>query len=104
MDSALLIGLIALVTTLGAIVLGARADARGRGRLAAAARRTAHAMGMAAIFLAANVVVGLVAVAVLPGLLSRFVSRYPLGDVSLVGVSLLQGVMVAAWREAGGDP
>ncbi len=99
MDSALLIGVAALLTTAAAVALGAAGGTGGRGRLAGAARRTAAAVGMATIFLAANVGVGLLVVEVAPDLLSRFVSRYPLGDVSLVGISLLQGLMAAAWRD-----
>jgi hypothetical protein len=54
--------------------------------------------GMAALFLAANLALGVVIVLAIRGMSSMFVSIYLLDDVALLGLSILQGAVFCCWR------
>lgn len=87
-------------TSMAALILGLRIRGlSGRG-LRDALRLTAEALGVGFLFLAANV--GLGALATLAGRAvgAPFVSLYASTDVTLLPLSLLQGLVVRLWAES----
>ena len=96
--AAVTILILVLLTSAPAYLVGVR-----RLRLVAAALRPAGAgvlegLGWGAVFFGANVLVGVLAIAIFRVVTGRFVSVYGLNDVLLVALSLLQGLWFQAWR------
>jgi hypothetical protein len=94
MSSALLV-LLAATTSLLAVLIGRGSGSRGLGR---AFGLTLELVGIAALFLAANLGLGVALVLAIRGFSPFFVSIYVLNDVTLVALSLLQGAVFFCWR------
>jgi hypothetical protein len=90
---------VALVTSAAAYALGTRALHRSPRRLRAAVSATLELIGVSALFFVVNVVVGALAIGAVRGLTSTFVSIYHVSDVSLLVLSLVQGLLFAGWKE-----
>lgn len=97
MESLLVLFLVALSSAaacvLGIRVLGLRAAA-----LSQALGTALDCLGTAALFLAANVALAVGTVLLLRAVGVGFVSVYRTADVTLLGLSLLQGLVFEAWR------
>jgi hypothetical protein len=87
------------VTSLGTFLFGARGlGLSGRG-LRAAAGKTLECVGVTLVFFLANLGAGM-AITLLGRLLTRgFVSLYLANDVTLLVLSLFQGLTFQRWRE-----
>jgi hypothetical protein len=92
--------MLAVTTSLlaGFLVPEAVAGNRSLGRAVLAVLEMA---GIAALFLAGNLVLGAAIVLAIRGASSVFVSIYMLNDVSLVALSILQGAVFFCWRRRG---
>jgi hypothetical protein len=86
-----------LVTSLAGLLLGFGRRLTCPGLLRAA-RLGCEILGLATLFLVANVALGLALVLALRQWSSAFVSAYPLQDVTLAILSLLQGLVFGLWR------
>ena len=96
--AAVLLILVAL-TSLGAYRLGVRALRLSPGTMPCAIRRLLLGVGLALMFLAANAVLGVTAILAARAT-GRSVTPYLISDVTLVILSLLQGLVFAHWLEA----
>lgn len=96
--SLLVPGLAVAVTSGVALGLGMRRGRLTIPRLLHAAAGACELLGLAAIFLAANVAVGLALVLAVRWWTNIFASAYAVQDVALVGLSLLQGLVFGLWR------
>jgi len=94
MSSALLV-LLAATTSLVAVLIGRGSGSRGLGR---SFGLVLELVGIAALFLAGNLVLGVALVLAIRSFSSLFVSIYVLNDVALIAVSLLQGAVFFCWR------
>ena len=97
LQSVELIGLVVLLTSSIACTLGARWLGLTYSALADGALKTLETVGAGVMFFVANITAGMFVIAV-ARLAGWFVSPYVLGDVSLVGLSLLQGIVFAWWH------
>ena len=90
---------IALVglTSLAAYLAGTRAFGLPRPALAGAARATLEAIGMAAVFLVANLGLAALAIGLVRGGAGHFISVYAVDDLAVGGASLLQGFLFRWW-------
>lgn len=87
------------ITSLGGFLLGARAFGLSAGGLRAAVGKTLECVGLTIIFFLTNLLAGM-AVVLLGRLLTRgFASLYLANDVTLLVLSLLQGLTFQWWRE-----
>lgn len=89
------------LTSLAAYLLGARRLGLSRPGLGAATRATLEAVGLGVLFLAANLTLATLAVALARAVTGGFVSVYAIDDLALVAVSLLQGLLFRGWRDRG---
>jgi hypothetical protein len=87
------------LTSLGAYGLGVRVLRLSPGTLPCAMRRLLLGVGLALLFLAANAVLGMTAILATRAT-GRFITPYLINDVTLVILSLLQGLVFAHWLEA----
>jgi hypothetical protein len=71
--------------------------------LGKAGLRTLETVGIGAIFFVANLATGMIVIAAVRGLTGFVVSHYILRDVSLLSLSLLQGVVFAWWHGSSGQ-
>jgi hypothetical protein len=94
-----LIGLVVLLTSSVACTLRARWRGLTYPALVHAVLKTLETVGAGAMFFVANITAGVFVIAV-ARFTGWFVSPYILGDVSLVGLSLLQGIVFAWWHGA----
>ena len=85
------------LTSAVAFTLGARWFRLSRSSLGTAGLKTLETVGAGTIFFGVNLVAGMMIIAAADALTGSFVSRYILGDVSLLGLSLLQGMVFAWW-------
>lgn len=99
MGSLALIGIVAL-TSLGAYVAARRCLGLRRDTLPAAIGETLECVGLAAIFLALNLAVGVALVFGVRILSGRFISVYGLSDITVVVLSLLQAFFLQSWRRS----
>jgi len=88
----------AVACTLGAIWFGLPGSS-----LRNAGLKALETVGAAAVFLGANLAAGMIVIAALHTLTGSLVSHYILGDVSLLGLSLLQGMVFAWWSSGAHD-
>ena len=88
----------AVACTLGVISFGLPGSS-----LRSAGLKALETVGAAAMFFAANLAAGMIVIAALHALTGWFVSHYILGDVSLLGLSLLQGMVFAWWSSGARD-
>jgi hypothetical protein len=94
-----LISIVAL-TSLGAYVVATQRLGLRRDTLPAAIGETLECVGLATIFLAGNLAVGVTLVFGIRVLSGRFISVYGLSDITVVVLSLLQGVFLQSWRRS----
>jgi hypothetical protein len=87
------------VSSVGLYLLGRRALGLPAGTLGAAAGRTLEWLGLVVLVFAGNLALGLLAILSARVLTGGFVSLYLAGDVTLLVLSLLQALLLAAWRE-----
>ena len=99
-----LIGLVVFLTSAVACTLGARGFGLRCSALGKAGLKTLETVGVGTIFFGANLAAGMMIIAAADALTGSFVSRYILGDVSLLGLSLLQGMVFAWWYSASEQP
>ena len=92
-----MIGLVVFLTSAVACTLGARWFRLSRSSLGKATLKALETVGAGTIFFAANLAAGMMIIAAADALTGWFVSHYILGDVSLLGLSLLQGMVFAWW-------
>jgi hypothetical protein len=92
-----LLGL-AVATSLIAYLAGRVALGLSLPTLASAVARAFELIGMSMLFLAINVAVGLFLILAVRTLTPVFLSVYLLNDTSLVGISLVQGLVFETWR------
>ena len=99
MVSLALIGIVAL-TSLGAYIVATRRLGLRRDTLPAALGEMLECVGLAAIFLAGNLAVGVAFVLGVRIFAGWFISIYGLNDVTLVVLSFLQAVFLQSWRRS----
>ena len=99
MGSLALIGIVAL-TSLGACIVATQRLGLRRHTLPAAIGEALECLGLAVIFLAGNLAVGVALVFGLRILTGRFISVYGLNDITLVMLSLLQALILQSWRRS----
>jgi hypothetical protein len=90
--------LLAVLTSAAAYMLAGRAGKRRSGALRPALGRTLEVVGLAVVFLVANLAAGLLIVLLVRGVSGRFVSAYVLNDDTLLILSTLQGLIWSFWR------
>lgn len=95
-----LLPLLAVVTSAAAYVIGVRVWRRRPWALRQALRHALEVIGLASVFLVANLAVGVLIVLLVRGISARFVSAYVLDDETLVVLSALQGMLFSFWRHA----
>lgn len=100
MEELLVLGSV-VSTSLMAWWFGRRVVGLSRVRFTALLVGTFESLGLTVIFLVLNLALGIVSVLAIRGLTTRFVSLYTFGDVGLVLLSLLQGLIVRSWWQAG---
>jgi hypothetical protein len=88
------------LTSLGAIVLEARRQARAAATLRGAASKALEAVGLTVVFFLANVATGALLTVGARALEVTFISIYLSTDVALLVLSLLQALVYQRWREA----
>jgi hypothetical protein len=86
------------LTSMGGCAVGIRRLGLRPDRLRAAIASTCQLAGMAIVFLALNVALGLAAVFLARGVLRVFVSVYVLNDAYLPLLSVIQAVIFESWR------
>ena len=91
-----------VVTSLGAYAVGVRRLRLSPRRLGASVLMVFQLVGMSAIFFALNVALGLAGILAVRTMTERFLSVYLLNDVTLGGLSVLQGVLFECWRASWG--
>jgi hypothetical protein len=94
-----LIGIVAL-TSLGAYIVATQRLGLRRNTLPAAVGETLECVGLAVIFLAGNLAVGVALVFGFRILSGRFISVYGLNDITLVVLSVLQALVLQSWRRS----
>jgi uncharacterized membrane protein len=99
MESSLVLALISL-TSSAAYLLGTRGLGLERRGLGAAALHLLEYLGAGAVFFAVNLVVGGGLILLARRAQSHFVSLYLVDDVSVLALSVLQGLVFQAWRAA----
>jgi len=87
------------LTSLGAILLEVRRQARPFVSLRAAAARALEATGLTLVFFLANVATGALLTVAARALKVTFISIYLSTDVTLLVLSLLQALVYQRWRE-----
>jgi len=88
----------AVACTLGVISFGLPGSS-----LRNAGLKALETLGAAAMFFGANLAAGMIVIVALHALTGSLVSHYILGDVSLLGLSLLQGMVFAWWYSGARD-
>jgi hypothetical protein len=86
-------------TSLGTFLLGARALGLSGSGLRAAAGKTLESVGLMLAFFLTNLMVGMAVVLLERLLTRRFAPLYLAGDMTLLVLSLLQGLTFQWWRE-----
>jgi hypothetical protein len=95
-----MIGLEVVLTSAVACTLGAMWFGLPWCSLRNAVLKALETVGVAAVFLGANLAAGMLVISALQALTGWFVSRYTVADVSLLGLSLLQGIVFTWWYTA----
>jgi hypothetical protein len=91
---------VVFLTSAGAGAFGATWFQLSSSSLRSAGLKLLETVGAAAVFFGANLAAGMIVLAALHALMGWFVSHYILGDVSLLGLSLLQGIVFTWWYSA----
>jgi hypothetical protein len=92
--------LLTATTSLGAVVVGARALGLARGRLKTAARCALEVVGASVVFFVVNLMVGLPVILAVRAFTGQFLSVYLLNDLMLIVLSTLQGIVFCGWRRS----
>lgn len=87
------------VTSAAALWIGTQWLRLRPGELAPAVGKMLECLGMMLVFFLANAVVGLVAIIGGRSLTGAFVSTYAMNDVTILGISFIQGLLFHCWRE-----
>ena len=95
---------LATLTSLGAVLAGARGLGLRPGTLGAALIRGAELVGAALLFWLANVALGMTLTLVARNVGLGFVSLYLNTDVSILIVSCVQGLVFECWRQGAARP
>ena len=103
MREGFLLLLIAL-TSAGAWAVGARGLGLESRALGGAVGRMLESLGMIVLFLAANLLVGGLLILGARSVGPAFVSLYLADDVTVLALSVVQGLVFQAWRETGRRP
>jgi uncharacterized membrane protein len=90
--------LIVGLTSLGAYLVATRFTDLRRADLQGAVTETLECLGLVVIFFVANLSVGAALILSLRSLSGQFISVYIVDDVTLVILSILQGVVFHRWR------
>jgi hypothetical protein len=99
MEQSFILVLVGL-TSVGAYLVGVKRLGLSRTGLRTAVGRTLECMGLALGFFVVNLAVGMTIVLVGRLLTREFVSLYYANDVSLLVLSVLQGLTFLWWRQA----
>src|SRR5712692_7023947 len=99
-----LIGLVVVLTSVLAYKLGPRWFGFTRLSLGEAGLKAFETIGAGAAFFGANFVAGMIIIAAVNALTGWFVSHYILSDVSLLGISVVQGIVFTWWYSASERP
>ena len=89
---------IAVLTSIGAYLVGSRWLGLSRRGLRKAASRVLETIGLAIVFLAVNLAATLALVGAVRLMTGIFVSPYVTDDVTWLGLALLQGLTMQWWR------
>lgn len=92
--------ILAGITSATALWIGTQGLRLRPGDLAPAVGKMLECLGMMLVFFMANAALGLVAIIGGRSLTGAFVSTYAMSDVTLVGISFIQGLLFYFWREA----
>jgi hypothetical protein len=92
--------ILAGITSTAALWIGTQGLRLRPGDLALAVGKMLECLGMMLAFFMANAVLGLVAIIGGRSLTGAFVSTYAMSDVTLLGISFIQGLLFYCWREA----
>ena len=95
MASLTIISLVIGTSALAYLLLGQ--PGRGNGRLRFAIAQATAFVGAGVVFFVANIVLGLLAVLAFRASTGQFISIYVLNDISLLLLSLLQGLVFRTW-------
>ncbi len=90
--------LLVSMTSIAAYLFGRHRLGLERRRLGMAVLSVLELIGLSLLFFAVNVGVGLASILAARELTPAFFSVYTLNDVSLVGLSALQGLVFGFWR------
>jgi hypothetical protein len=85
------------LTSLAAYLVGTRRLGLPRPGLGIAVQATLEAIGMGVIFLALNLGLGILAIALVRAGRGHFVSAYTIDDLALAMISLFQGIIFRWW-------
>ena len=96
MDQILLL-LLVVFTSVGALWVGRKGLGLSASVLRQAVWTTLDGMGLTVVFLVVNLTVGGIAILAIRLVTGRFVSLYLLSDATLLGLSLLQGLILLSW-------
>jgi hypothetical protein len=96
-QSIVLIAFVVLLTSAVARTIAVSWLSLDRLSLGRAGLKTLETVGMAAIFCGANLITGMIIIAIVHALTGRFVSHYILRDMGLLSLSLLQGMVFVWW-------
>jgi hypothetical protein len=99
MGTTFVVTVVALGTSAAAYGLGTRGLHRSPRHLRAAVGTALELIGISALFFVVNVAVGMLAIGAVRGLTSTFVSIYHVSDVSLLVLSLVQGLLFGGWKK-----
>jgi len=96
--------LLVALTSTGAWAVGARGLGLESRALGGAVGRMLESVGLIVVFFVANLLVGGLLIVTARALGPRFISLYYLDDVTVLVLSVVQGLALQAWREAGRRP
>lgn len=98
MKGGLILALVGL-TSLGAYLLGRKASGF-RGQIASAViGKMLEGVGITLAFCAANLAIASASILIVRHVIGTFISLYPVWDLSLCVLSLLQGLTFQSWRD-----
>jgi len=92
--------ILAGITSTAALWIGTQRLRLRPGDLALAVGKMLECLGMMLVFFVANAVLGLVAIVGGRSVTGVFISTYAMSDVTLLGISFIQGLRFYCWREA----
>ena len=97
--ASLTLAIIVALTSGGAYLVATRRNGLRRSELPGAVTEALAYLGLAVVFLLANLTVGMALILGLRALTDRFISVYVVNDSTLAILSLLQALILHCWRE-----